>query len=170
VPRPPLLLVLPLTAAALLPSLLAPRLADALAVTIARRLQPLSVLAPSRVASVDSSDSSDEAASAEHEAESVTLEVDSAVSSKPARGKARRGAPVSASHSVSVSAATVLELAESGARPRGKPVGATAQRPAGLRLSGVSALGIGVEDGDVLTEAAGVPALDASGVIERRAW
>jgi hypothetical protein len=45
-------------------------------------------------------------------------------------------------------------------------VAASARRPAGLRLSGVSALGVGVRDGDVLTEAAGVPALDAGRVIE----
>jgi hypothetical protein len=33
-------------------------------------------------------------------------------------------------------------------------------------LSGVTALGLGVLDGDVLTQAAGVSALDASAVIE----
>jgi hypothetical protein len=65
-----------------------------------------------------------------------------------------------------VSAQTVLKLASRGGRPRGTPVEAAGARPAGLRLSGVSALGIGLEDGDVLTRALGRPALSASSVVE----
>lgn len=65
-----------------------------------------------------------------------------------------------------VSAQTVLKLASRGGRPRGTPVAAAGPRPAGLRLSGVSALGIGLEDGDVLTRALGRPALSASSVVE----
>lgn len=65
-----------------------------------------------------------------------------------------------------VSAETVLKLASRGGRPRGTPVKASGVRPAGLRLSGVSALGIGLEDGDVLTRAVGRPALSASSVVE----
>lgn len=65
-----------------------------------------------------------------------------------------------------VSARTVLKLASRGGRPRGTPVKAAGARPAGLRLSGVSALGIGLEDGDVLTRALGRPALSASSVVE----
>jgi hypothetical protein len=55
-----------------------------------------------------------------------------------------------------VSAEAVLKLAESAARPRGSFVAATATTPAGLRLSGVSGLGIGVQDGDILIEALGM--------------
>lgn len=65
-----------------------------------------------------------------------------------------------------VSASSVLKLASRGGRPRGTPVKASGARPAGLRLSGVSALGIGLEDGDVLTRALGRPALSASSVVE----
>lgn len=65
-----------------------------------------------------------------------------------------------------VPASSVLKLASRGGRPRGTPVKASGARPAGLRLSGVSALGIGLEDGDVLTRALGRPALSASSVVE----
>jgi len=72
-----------------------------------------------------------------------------------------------------VSAATVLKLAQSNARPRGSFVGATAQHPAGLRLTGVAALGIGVQDGDILTEALGItphgPGEIIGAIIEARA-
>src|SRR5687768_17177075 len=45
-----------------------------------------------------------------------------------------------------VSAAKVLELSQSDVRPRGAFVPATATHPAGLRLSGVAPLGIGVQE------------------------
>lgn len=80
--------------------------------------------------------------------------------------KATKRAVPAKPRSVFVSAAKVLALVESGARPRGTPVRATAKRPAGLKLTGVTGLGIGVLDGDVLTEAVGVPALNAGAVIE----
>jgi len=79
--------------------------------------------------------------------------------------KKRLSAKQAGPRSLFVSAPRVLAIAQSGARPRGKPVPATAKRPAGLRLSGVSALGVGLLDGDVLTEAAGAPALDSGAVI-----
>jgi len=50
----------------------------------------------------------------------------------------------------------VLKLAQSAARPRGSFVAPTPQHPAGLRLSGVAALGIGLQDGDILIEALGI--------------
>jgi len=55
-----------------------------------------------------------------------------------------------------VSEATVLKLAQSSARPRGSFVAQTPQHPAGLRLSGVAALGIGLQEGDILIEALGI--------------
>lgn len=72
-----------------------------------------------------------------------------------------------------VSGATVLALAQSAARPRGAFVQATEQHPAGLRLTGVAALGIGLQDGDILIEALGVtpraPEQVIGAVIEARA-
>jgi hypothetical protein len=44
-------------------------------------------------------------------------------------------------------------------------VPAEGRRPAGLLLSGVSGLGVGIEDGDVLTHAGGRPALSESDVV-----
>ncbi len=66
---------------------------------------------------------------------------------------------------VHVPAAVVLALADHGARPRGVYVPSDGVRPGGMLLSGVSALGIGVRDGDVLTRVAGVPARSAGDVV-----
>jgi len=66
---------------------------------------------------------------------------------------------------IRVPAATVLRLASRGVRPSGSPVPASGDRPAGLALQGVGALGIGLRDGDVLTQVAGAPASSASAVI-----
>jgi hypothetical protein len=78
-----------------------------------------------------------------------------------AKSKAKAGERV-----VFVDAKTVLRLAESRARPRGVPVKADGPRPAGLRLVRVSELGIGVQDGDVLTRAVGQPALSSSAIVQ----
>ena len=78
------------------------------------------------------------------------------------RGKASRGAPP---RGVFVSAKRVLELAETRIEPRAVRVRAEGARPAGLRLSGVAALGIGLRDGDVLTRALGRPALSSTEVV-----
>ena len=64
-----------------------------------------------------------------------------------------------------VSAATVLKLSQGAARPSGAFVAATPSHPAGLRLAGVAALGIGVQDGDILIEALGVPPRSAGQII-----
>ncbi len=52
---------------------------------------------------------------------------------------------------------TVLCIAQMGIQPGGKPVPPKGKRPAGIALSGVTALGIGVLDGDVLTDVLGQP-------------
>ncbi len=44
-------------------------------------------------------------------------------------------------------------------------VKANTQRPAGLLLSGVSGLGVGLQDGDVLTEAAGQKVSSVAAVV-----
>jgi len=83
-------------------------------------------------------------------------------SSKRARGKkAPSLTPV-----VFVSQEQVLKLASTRARPHGTPVPASGARPAGLKLAGVAALGIGMQDGDVLTRAVGQPALSSGAVIQ----
>ena len=66
---------------------------------------------------------------------------------------------------VHVSAAQVLALAQRRAMPQAVPVKANAYHPAGLLLRGVSALGIGMQDGDVLTEAAGQKASSVAAVV-----
>ena len=66
---------------------------------------------------------------------------------------------------IRISSAQVLALAARRAMPSASFVKANAQRPAGLQLSGVSALGVGLQDGDVLTEAAGQRALSVAAVV-----
>ncbi|HEX3776696.1 MAG TPA: hypothetical protein VHV51_19625 [Polyangiaceae bacterium] len=78
---------------------------------------------------------------------------------------AKHGAKPVAVHAIFVSSAQVLALAERRAMPGAVPVRATADHPAGLKLRGVSALGIGMRDGDVLTEAAGERAVSVANVI-----
>jgi hypothetical protein len=81
-------------------------------------------------------------------------------------GKGGKKTKPSGTPVVFVSRKAVLNLASTGARPHGAPVPATAFRPAGLRLAGVAALGIGLTDGDVLTRAVGQPALSTGAVIQ----
>lgn len=72
------------------------------------------------------------------------------------RPKAKRDAKAKAEGpSVYISEKTILRLANARAVPASLPVGATEEHPAGLQLLGVSALGVGMQDGDVITEVAG---------------
>ncbi len=87
---------------------------------------------------------------------------------KPVTGRRSRkpkAAPPAAERGVFVSAQRVLQLAERRAVPRGVPVAALGQRPAGLRLDGVAALGIGMRDGDILTHVLGAPATSVAAVV-----
>jgi hypothetical protein len=85
----------------------------------------------------------------------------------PAKTSTKRAAkPLNQTPVVYVSQKQVLAVATGGARPRGVAVPATGVRPAGLKLSGVAALGIGMQDGDVLTRAVGQPALSSGAVIQ----
>lgn len=72
-----------------------------------------------------------------------------------------------------VSGDTVLKLSRSAAQPRGAFVTESAEHPAGLRLTGVAALGIGLQDGDILIEALGMtpraPEQVIGAIIEARA-
>lgn len=96
------------------------------------------------------------------------------VLSRPLRG--RPGASPrrpSAPTGLFVSKETVLRLAQSAARPQGAFVGPSAEHPAGLQLSGVNGLGIGVQDGDILIEALGMtpraPGQVIGAILEARA-
>jgi hypothetical protein len=84
-----------------------------------------------------------------------------------------KAAPPKAPAALFVSAATVLKLSQGSARPQGAFVAKAATHPAGLRLSGVAPLGIGVQDGDILIEALGVeprsPGQIIGAIIEARA-
>ena len=81
----------------------------------------------------------------------------------PAPGKKAHARPVV--RGIHVGAATVLRLAGSGVRPSGAPVPASGVRPAGLALSGLGGLGVGLRDGDVLTEVAGAAATSEGAVV-----
>jgi hypothetical protein len=56
-----------------------------------------------------------------------------------------------------ISDRTVLALVQAGKVPHATSVAARAGRPNGLELAQTSGLGIGVQDGDILFEVAGVP-------------
>ncbi|MFZ5890181.1 MAG: hypothetical protein ACOY0T_03855 [Myxococcota bacterium] len=84
--------------------------------------------------------------------------------------KTRRGKATKAkqAHGVFVSASSVLRLANGGAAmPRAVFVPALGERPAGLRLIGVSGLGIGMRDGDVLTRVLGADVSSVPEVVQR---
>jgi hypothetical protein len=95
-----------------------------------------------------------------------TLVVDDALGlSSPTQKKTKGSHKAPKAPTLFVSADTVLRLSERRATPRGVRVPADGARPAGLRLVGVDALGVGLRDGDVLTKALGQPALSSSAIV-----
>lgn len=64
-----------------------------------------------------------------------------------------------------VSAEQVLRLSRVGARPGAIPVSPVGGRPGGLLLTGVGGLGLGLQDGDILTHALGQPAVSEEMVV-----
>ena len=66
---------------------------------------------------------------------------------------------------IRITSTQVLVLAARRTLPQALPVKANAQHPAGLLLRGVSAWGVGLQDGDVLTEAAGQKASSVAVVV-----
>jgi hypothetical protein len=115
---------------------------------------------PKSEGSADASDLPDVVSSAGDISDSEVLAGDASLSApstgKPKSKSARsRAGAVKPGRGVLVGASTVLRLANRGAVPEGHPVNAAGARPAGIELSSVSALGVGVQDGDVLTEVAG---------------
>ena len=81
----------------------------------------------------------------------------------PRRGKGRPAPRVD--RVVYVPVETVLGLARQRRVPEGRPVPATPHHPAGIELLRVANLGVGLRDGDVLTEVAGAPAGDEDRVL-----
>lgn len=102
------------------------------------------------------------------ENEPVSLAAAPAVRGAPLDGKpssktARpRGTP---KQGIRITSAQVLSLAARRAMPSAVFVKASAQHPAGLLLAGVSGLGVGLQDGDILTEAAGQKASSVAQVV-----
>jgi len=84
-------------------------------------------------------------------------------SSKQSRQPSRPRA--SPKQGILITSTQVLALAARGAMPHAVFVKASAEHPAGLLLGGVSALGVGLQDGDVLTEAAGQKATSVAAVV-----
>lgn len=85
---------------------------------------------------------------------------------KPGKSRAKPQKPKE--KAVFIPASTVLRLANGGAVvPRGVYVPALGERPAGLRLLGVSALGVGMRDGDVLTRVLGADVSSVGEVVAR---
>jgi len=79
--------------------------------------------------------------------------------SRPARARS------ALKQGIRISSAQVLALASRRAMPSAVFVKASPEHPAGLLLGGVSALGVGLQDGDILTEAAGQKATSVAQVV-----
>ena len=88
-------------------------------------------------------------------------------SRQPRSGSAsqRRAISTSPAKGLFVGAEQVLALTRQGARPSGIPVAPSGDRPGGLLLMGVSGLGVGLRDGDILTHALGQPAVSEAAVV-----
>lgn len=85
----------------------------------------------------------------------ATLAIVALSATTAASKDARRAPPFSPS--IHVDVGTVLCISQRGIQPTAKPVAPKGKRPAGLAVYGVGALGVGVADGDVLTEVLGQP-------------
>jgi len=85
-----------------------------------------------------------------------------AADSKRSRPARPRPAP---KQGIRISSAQVLALASRRAMPSAVFVKSSPEHPAGLLLAGVSALGVGLQDGDILTEAAGQKATSVAQVV-----
>jgi hypothetical protein len=134
--------------------------ADHLATAIAAQLSALLVPVTSTRSEADAS--AILVTESEPEAAGVAS---AALAAKRPQKQANRARASGGQHGVRISSAQVLALAARRAMPQAAPVKATRDHPAGLLLRGVSALGIGLQDGDVLTEAAGQKALSVAIVV-----
>ena len=144
-------------------ALLGAPLADRVGTRVAERLSNVARLLPRTPAAGDGTKAAEEPAPEPAPA----LALEAKVSAPAKRGaKAKATKPNGPLPGIRVPKAVVLSLAERRAKPSGKPVPAQGNRPAGIALFGVGALGLGVLDGDVLTEVEGQPARAPGQVIE----
>ncbi|HEX2670013.1 MAG TPA: hypothetical protein VHM25_04020 [Polyangiaceae bacterium] len=88
-----------------------------------------------------------------------------AVDGKGSRHYARSRPAPKPKQGIRISSAQVLALASRRAMPSAVFVKASPGHPAGLLLAGVSALGVGLQDGDILTEAAGQRATSVAQIV-----
>lgn len=133
--------------------------ADRLASAIAKQITVLATLARPAAEDLAVEEESLDIAALVGESSALTAPAKSSGKHGPSRAQPR------AARGVRVSAAQVLALAARRAMPKAVPVKANAEHPAGLLLRGVSGLGIGMQDGDVLTEAAGQKATSVAVVV-----
>ena len=82
-----------------------------------------------------------------------------------AKPGARTAKPGDVTGGIYIGKDTVLRLANAGVVPSGQPVAASGSHPAGILLSGVGALGVGLSDGDILTEVEGLPVRSEAQVV-----
>ena len=127
---------------------------------VAVHLRPAAAPPPSPEASAPDSDFAEQPPVTTSNSDAL-----SAPGPRKAGPKRKPGAP--AKLGVFVSAATVLRLAQASAMPHAVAVGPQGARPAGLRLLGVSGLGIGMRDGDVLTSVLGARVSATGEVVSR---
>lgn len=84
----------------------------------------------------------------------------------PSKGGKKTAKPAKqAGGALFVSADRVLSLSKRAQVPASRYVAGSGNRPAGLQVAGVSGLGIGVQDGDVLTKVAGAEVRSSAAVI-----
>ena len=93
----------------------------------------------------------------------ATLSGESLAEGSRKTADARRA--TAAARSIHIDTATVLCIAERGVQPNSKAVPQKGKRPAGLAVFGVSSLGLGVADGDVLTDVLGQPVRSQTQVV-----
>lgn len=74
--------------------------------------------------------------------------------------------PAKGMRSILIGEQTILRLANAGVIPQAVAVPRQGARPGGLQLGGVSAMGVGLQDGDVLFQVAGVPVSSDTQVAE----
>jgi len=127
--------------------------------SLLRLTSPLQLAPTSDTEDVDAADSSSEPAVP--------------VATKATSPRSAQAARPQRPQALFIASSTVLKLAQGGGRPQGAFVAESALHPAGLRLTGVAALGIGLQDGDILIEALGVsprsPGQIIGAIIEARA-
>ncbi len=140
------------SAALSVPFLVAAHAASGLVVPLSNS----AVAALLRVTAVLAAPSEEPEATASVGAPAAPFELSFDTATKSPVPRAVKARPLAKPGALFVSEATVLKLAEGAARPQGGFVAKSLEHPAGLRLSGVAALGIGVQDGDILIEALGI--------------